>query len=211
MLSIAWVNPLQWIESVFTLPVPNDPVTDHAVVTLQTGKKPSKWNSTIEDIFSTPDGNKYSDASDLWWPAAIEYAVLQYGITKGEPNILDDGGLPSWSLNWLTGYPTSDFLTDEQTINRIDILLESLQWASTSPVVLGTKPWAKTLVGSHAYAILWAGHGNPSARAGHSDPNKATVLLQNPWGFTLFYQLEDILPDIFLFTYLTQHQNGPPE
>jgi hypothetical protein len=176
-------------------------------VTLHTEPSITTWNSTIDGIFSIPSiGKKYSDASSLWWPSAVEYAVQQYGVSTGEPNILNVGGWPAMSLKWLTNYPTTDIIVRESDLNTI---FKQLQYASRSPVLFGTERLTKTLVSRHAYAVLWAGYGNPSGSPGESDSTTPTVLLQNPWGFTLFHNLKDILPDIYIFTYLTNHQNGP--
>jgi hypothetical protein len=200
MTAISFVNPW-WIPSLFVLPVPNDPNTDRAGITLYLDPQ-TTLNTSLADMRASPYAAAFSVSGSLWWPAAIEHALSVHFGSTGWPNMLTAGGMPAWALNWFTQRPQQTLFND-RTIprfdfqNRIDEITAAMAFGPVSPVMIATSLQARALVAAHAYAVL------------HADTAKKTVILLNPWGTVAQYNVVDIALDIIERTFLADHASGP--
>lgn len=146
---------------------------------------------------------------ERWWNSAIMQAMIQLGgvtriggIFGNNATIDESGGDAAAALSALTGYP-SLFKKYNDYGGDTSMLYSDLEkaYAYKTPIVISTKVNTtvgntfpnSSLHGSHAYAVQWTrdfGNGN------------RTVVLKNPWGFSMQASLDDIMENMNRVVYL---------
>ncbi|WVQ85705.1 hypothetical protein IAT38_007871 [Cryptococcus sp. DSM 104549] len=140
----------------------------------------------------TAVGNGNDDSSaHVWWPSAIQAAVVKHGgsgIEDGKFN--DDGGFAFAALSYLTG-KEADSETDSS--KWWDMLKAHVD---TSPIAVCTNNKnLNKLEGGHCYTAMTI------AKDGSSDGDRK-LKLHNPWGDTQDYKYSDIKSDIAYISHL---------
>ncbi|WVQ85704.1 hypothetical protein IAT38_007870 [Cryptococcus sp. DSM 104549] len=143
-------------------------------------------------LADTGSGKGNDDSSIyVWWPSAIQAAIIKHGGSGIENGKFDeDGGLSFAALSYLTGKKSAYEMDSSKWWGMLKDHVDS------SPMTVCTiHGKTKKLVDSHCYTAMTI------AKDGDSDEDRK-IKLHNPWGDTKDYKYSDIKSDISYINYL---------
>jgi hypothetical protein len=204
-LAVVITSP-SWVENMYYFPNGSSmanlsyPSSDLAVVTVfdPTSYVAHNFTTTIANESTTED-----DPGGVWWHSAMTQALQLLGTVTYVDGITSSGGIDPnggsgyLALSALTGYPAIRRATTNYTSS--DEFFSDCSKGYWTPVVLSTCGSVGTTTpyqigANHDYAVMYTNdHGN----------GNRTVTLRNPWGRTEWYDLEDLMANIYGLGHLT--------